>query len=903
MKRPPRGSGSSAEASKFRDTPAGTEPPRDGKKAEGVVDTADLDSASEAATLTRRQVLASLAVGVGGLLAGCGGTGTPGPGTGGDTDGTDGSPTEATPSEFGPAPEVIGPWPQARADAGNTGSVDASGPAPAPSLRWTTDSAGTVGAAVGAATVVQGDSSVSDSGDGDARNATAGPFVVGEDGRVAALDSAGDARWRTTVGDGQFPPAAGAGFVVVPQREGLVVFDAASGERLRSIELPGGVLYAPTLDGTRALVGTFSNGVVAVDVESGETRWQDGDPSRAYPPIVADGVAYVTARRWETDDGGDAPGVLAALDAETGDRLWELSLDGPPTAPPGHHDGVVYAGTNQGSVFGVDAESGDRIWREAVGDWVTRGPTAGADGVYAVVLGAGPVKLDHDGAVSWRSDVGGGTNPVLTADDVVLGTDDGVVAVGRDDGELSWRGDTDAAVQFDVRLRDGVVYAGDQYGTVWAFDASTGERRWEFPFRPATMPGPVVGPRTVAGGSLDGGTYDVLASQGQELSLVGGAATPAITPVFLRDETGGSGSEAGGEGSAASPTRTEGRGGSPAIETLLGGGSDGSLFRVRTVDYGEPPGDGLRPTPTPTATPEPGEPTRTPTPHIDLPETEPLWERELDVRPRSPVTYADGRAYLGTDEGLAAVDPRNGQLLWQLSLEGNDGDANDGDGLVSGAPAVSEGRVFVATDAGRLVAVDPGEDSTDGDAGEGSTDGDSGEGTSSDGAGDSESGSGVARPGIEWEVSLDGAARAGPVAVDESVFVADESGRVAAHDVAGERRWRRDVGDAVFGGPSVIDDRVFVGTEAGEVVALRRSDGSVSWRNPTDGEVRATPAIGGETVYVGDHGGTLWAFDAANGDVRWQLSIGRWVDSPPAVGHGAVFVADQTGNVYAIVGE
>ena len=849
---------------------------------------------------TRRQFLASLGVALGGTVAGCGGTGTPegSPGSGSGTDGTDASNGRPTPAALGPTPEAVGPWPQARADAGNTGFVETSGPTADPSRRWTTDSAGTVGAAVGAppgAGAENGDTA------GDENDGVDGPYVVSEDGRIAALDPAGEVRWRATLADARFPPAVGAGFAVVPQRERLTVFDAASGERVRSIELPGGVLYAPTLVGTRAYVGTFSNGVVAVDVASGETLWEAVAPSRAYPPLVVDGVAFATARRWETDEDDGEPGVLVALDSESGERLWDRPLDGPPTAPPGHHEGVVYAGTNRGSVYAVGAESGDRRWRRTVGDWVTRGPTAAADGIYVVVLGEGPVKLDREGGVLWQSEAGGSTNPVLTDDDVVLGTDDGVVAVDREEGSVSWRRETDAAVQFDARLRDGVVYAGDQYGTVVALDASSGDRRWEFPFRPTTMSGPVVGPRTVAGGSRDGGTYDVLATEGQELSLAGGAATPAITPVFLEDVRGDSETDA--EGSAGSPTRTGTAPDSTAAETLLGGGTDGSLFRVRTVDYGESPRGKLRPTPTPTATPGPGEPTATPTPHIDFPKPEPLWERGLDVRLRSPITYADGRAYVGTEAGFVVVDPRNGQLLWQLSLESDDGDGDDG-GPVSGAPAVAAGRVFVATAAGRLVAVDPGNDSTVPSDGENTpTTGEDGGEPSTTGEGDPDDGSGVARPVVDWEESVGAGVHAGPAAVDGSVFVADEAGRVSAYDVEGERRWRREVGGAVFGGPSVTDRRVFVGTDAGEVVALHRDDGSVAWRQSTDGSVRATPAVGDETVYAGDHTGTLWAFDATSGDVRWQLALGRWVDAPPALGHGAVFVADQTGRVYAVVGE
>ena len=798
---------------------------------------------------TRRRVLAGISgVAAIGSIAGCGGRSRP------EGTATDTPPSDPT-GDFPPAPEPVGPWPQARADAGNTGFVAATGPTDDPSLRWRVTAAGTVGASVGRAP----------------GSATTDPgvYVAAEDGRVAAVDSDGEERWQTALPEARFPPAVGSGRVVVSTGGALAVLDADSGDRRGSIDLPADSFDTPTLVDDRALVGTFSGGVVAVDLESRTRLWQSGEPSRTSPPAVEAGTAYVTARRWEADDGAK-PGVIAALDVESGAVEWEVGVDGEPTAPPAVRSGVVYAGTNRGRVHAVDADTGDRRWREAVGDWVTRGPTAADDGVYVVVLGEGPVKLGRDGAVEWRSadDVGGGTNPILTDDLAVVGTDDGVAAVGRADGRTRWQADTDAGVRHDVRIVDGRVYAGDGYGDVVALDVESGEQVWRHPMRPARMPGPVVGPRTVAGGSRDGGTYDLLATEGVEFRLSGGAATRGITPAILDDRdrppdgSPGTGT-ADGDLVFGNATRTasESTAGGPGRETLLGGGVDGSLFRVRTTAYGDRPAGDLGPTPTPI--PGPDDPTATP--HIDFPEPEPVWTAMLDTEVRSPVTYANGVAYVGTAGGMVGVDPRDGTERFRVSLGA----------AVDGAPAVGDGRVFAVTASGRLVgiAVGDGVDASD---------------------------------RIDWEATLDAGSGAGPTVADGTVFVAGDDGRIAAYLADGDSVWDRSLNGGITGGTAVTDTHVVAGTEAAEVVALDRDDGSVAWRAGTRGPVRGTPAVAGgtdATVYAADHDGTLSVFDAADGAVRFRHRVGRWLDAPPAVGHGTVFVADQTGRVYAIVGE
>jgi outer membrane protein assembly factor BamB len=63
----------------------------------------------------------------------------------------------------------------------------------------------------------------------------------------------------------------------------------------------------------------------------------------------------------------------------------------------------------------------------------------------------------------------------------------------------------------------------------------------------------------------------------------------------------------------------------------------------------------------------------------------------------SDVTVADGRLFLGTyDDRLLAVDPADGQTLWEFEAEGG----------VLGAPAVSDGRVVFGAFGGKVHALD-----------------------------------------------------------------------------------------------------------------------------------------------------------------------------------------------------
>ncbi|HEV2108846.1 MAG TPA: PQQ-binding-like beta-propeller repeat protein, partial [Thermomicrobiales bacterium] len=81
-------------------------------------------------------------------------------------------------------------------------------------------------------------------------------------------------------------------------------------------------------------------------------RFQTGDAVRS-SPVMADGVIYV----------GSNDGSLYALDAETGEERWRFTTDGPISGSAAVAEGAVYLASGDGYAYAVDAETGEERWR------------------------------------------------------------------------------------------------------------------------------------------------------------------------------------------------------------------------------------------------------------------------------------------------------------------------------------------------------------------------------------------------------------------------------------------------------------------------------------------------------------------------------------------------------------
>ena len=143
----------------------------------------------------------------------------------------------------------------------------------------------------------------------------------------------------------------------------------------------------------------------------------------------------------------DHKGLLAAIDAESGRKLWEIKTKLPFTGGPGVSGNLLLMGTQDGEVFAFDASTGTQLWSATVTSEVLAAPAEG-DGVVVVRCIDGRVfGLDADtGQRQWIYDhsvplltLRGNAPPLLRAGVAFIGYDGGqVVALEVEDGSLMW---------------------------------------------------------------------------------------------------------------------------------------------------------------------------------------------------------------------------------------------------------------------------------------------------------------------------------------------------------------------------------------------------------------------------------------------------------------------------------
>ncbi|CAN3984661.1 PQQ-binding-like beta-propeller repeat protein [Kitasatospora purpeofusca] len=169
-------------------------------------------------------------------------------------------------------------------------------------------------------------------------------------------------------------------------------------------------------------------------------------------PTVDAGTVYGTGTEVSQGEGG----IVYAVDAATGRRLWTATSVGRYLSPPTVADTTVFVSTDEGApggaVHAVDAATGERRWRHAL-DRASMARPAVADGqVFAA------------SASSTSTD----PNPPL------------LFALDARSGEKVWQFPLDGSVGAAPLVHDGAVIVRSELGTLYAVDAKSGKQRWKF---------------------------------------------------------------------------------------------------------------------------------------------------------------------------------------------------------------------------------------------------------------------------------------------------------------------------------------------------------------------------------------------------------------------------------------
>jgi outer membrane protein assembly factor BamB len=301
--------------------------------------------------------------------------------------------------------------------------------------------------------------------------------------------------WEESVGDGvadyfsRIKPIVAYDKVFSASRIGDVfAFDVATGKEIWQADLSDiknernfwdnrvSALIAggPVAGLNKIFLGSESGKVFALDAQTGELVWQaDIKGEVITPPAIDAGILVVNS----------ASGIMKAFDANTGDVLWEVEQDVPALtlrgiSAPVIASGGVLIGTGKGDVNVYILEKGQQGWTTEVGE------ASGSTELERVIdVDASPVVFgDKIYAISARGNL---------------------VAIELKSGRILWKRQYSSYRQISVYRND--IYITTTRGHVYALNRLNGIERWSnLSLTNRNVTGPVVVDNYVVVGDFEG---------------------------------------------------------------------------------------------------------------------------------------------------------------------------------------------------------------------------------------------------------------------------------------------------------------------------------------------------------------------------------------------------------------
>jgi outer membrane protein assembly factor BamB len=251
--------------------------------------------------------------------------------------------------------------------------------------------------------------------------------------------------------------------------------------------------FPPVIYGERIFQLADSGKLFAVDAQTGHTLWssQLGSLSASTPAVTSNTV-YVTLLNGGSEG---APGRVVAVSSQTGAVRWSRKLPSSSESSPVIHHGVLFFGSQNGTVYALDDRTGGVVWTYHAAGAVKASPSL-SEGVLYFGDYSGKVQAisEHSGRLLWRSRsegalLGSGTfysTAAVLYGRVYLGNTDGrMYAYDAATGKLDWAVQTGAYVYASPAVTNApglgpTVYFGSYDGTFYALNAQTGQIEWRF---------------------------------------------------------------------------------------------------------------------------------------------------------------------------------------------------------------------------------------------------------------------------------------------------------------------------------------------------------------------------------------------------------------------------------------
>ncbi len=112
--------------------------------------------------------------------------------------------------------------------------------------------------------------------------------------------------------------------------------------------------------------------------------------------------------------------------------------------------------------------------------------------------------------------------------------------------------------------------------------------------------------------------------------------------------------------------------------------------------------------------------------------------------------------------------------------------------------------------------------------------------------------------------------------------------------------WQYETGDSVESSAAIAGGNVYVGCDDAFLYALDAGSGSFKWKYRAKGPIRSSPCVYRGTVFFGDDDGVLHAVDAGNGDGAWTYATEGEIMASPNCVEGKVLFGSYDGYLYCL---
>jgi len=234
-----------------------------------------------------------------------------------------------------------------------------------------------------------------------------------------------------------------------------------------------------------------------------------------------------------------------------------------------------------------------------------------------------------------------------------------------------------------------------------------------------------------------------------------------------------------------------------------------------------------------------------------------IWIKDIQTPVGGDVVFKNNIVYVaGFNGGLWALNPDNGNTLWEANLPSN----------IMGSPAIAaDGTVYIGCQDNSLYAVKDGS--------------------------------------VQWSIPTGGEVWSTPaIALDQTIYFGSNDGWLYAIKADGSTKWVEEVVGQLWGRPWISDDGfVYVASTTKYVTKFETNFGGMIWETKTEGISKSSPVQDEEgTIYVGTTGGKIFALEPEAGEVKWTYQVGNTIHATPKVQNGMVYFGSTDRNFYAL---